>query len=142
MSHQLAALLQARPIVFIHLVAALAALVLGAVQLLGRPGTRSHRLMGWTWVLIMGIAALSSAAIRGYRLPNIAGFSPIHLLTLLTLVQLPMGVWFVRRGNVRAHRWVMRSMYAGGCVVAGLFTLVPGRFLGDLLWKHGLGLTG
>jgi uncharacterized membrane protein len=34
----------------------------------------------------------------------------------------------------------MRGLYIGGCVVAGLFTLLPGRFLGDMLWRHTLGL--
>lgn len=34
----------------------------------------------------------------------------------------------------------MRSVYIGACVVAGLFTLVPGRYLGDLLWQR-LGLA-
>jgi len=31
-------------------------------------------------------------------------------------------------------------LFIGACVDAGLFTLLPGRTLGDLLWKHGLGL--
>ena len=33
-----------------------------------------------------------------------------------------------------------RGIYIGGCVVAGLFTLLPGRFLGSLLW--GTPMTG
>ena len=40
----------------------------------------------------------------------------------------------MRRGNVDGHRKAMKGMYIGGCVVAGLFTLLPGRFLGSLLW--------
>jgi len=30
--------------------------------------------------------------------------------------------------------------YLGGCVGAGLFALLPGRYLGQLLWHHALGL--
>ena len=28
----------------------------------------------------------------------------------------------------------MQRLYIGACVIAGLFTLLPGRFLGSLLW--------
>jgi len=34
----------------------------------------------------------------------------------------------------------MRKIYIGGCAVAGVFTLIPGRFLGNLLWHQALGL--
>ena len=47
---------------------------------------------------------------------------------------LPLAIWHIRRGNVDGHRKAMKGMYIGGCVVAGLFTLLPGRFLGSLLW--------
>jgi uncharacterized membrane protein len=30
----------------------------------------------------------------------------------------------------------MRGPFFGACVLAGLFTLLPGRFLGRLLWQQ------
>lgn len=46
-----------------------------------------------------------------------------------------------RETRKNAYRRNMRALhYIGGCVVAGLFTLLPGRFLGDTLWRHTLGL--
>ena len=39
-----------------------------------------------------------------------------------------------------AHRKIMLGLFFGACAAAGLFALLPGRFLGDLLWKHTLGL--
>ena len=122
------------PIVLLHLSAALAALALGLVILLRPKGRGTHRWMGWTWVVFMGTAALSSAFLGGGKLPNLAGFSPIHLLTLFVLWQLPRGVMAARRGEVAVHRKTMRGLYIGGCVVAGLFTLAPGRLLGHWLW--------
>jgi uncharacterized membrane protein len=83
----------------------------------------------------MGTAALSSAFIHGGGLPNLYGFSPIHAFTLFVLWQLPRGIRYVRQGNVVAHRKTMRGLYLGGCIVAGMFTLLPGRFLGQLLWS-------
>jgi uncharacterized membrane protein len=29
----------------------------------------------------------------------------------------------------------MRGLYIGRLVIAGVFTLIPGRLLGNLLWK-------
>jgi len=127
-------LLAQHPLIFVHMVCAIAALVLGAVLLLRRKGTPSHRALGWAWVLLMAGATISSAFIRDTGMINLAGFTPIHLLTLLVAVQLPRAVLAIRRGRVEAHRQAMRGMYIGGCVVAGLFTLLPGRFLGRQLW--------
>jgi hypothetical protein len=34
----------------------------------------------------------------------------------------------------------MWGVYLGACVTAGAFALLPGRFLGNLLWRDALGL--
>ena len=127
-------LLQRHPLIFFHLVTAVGALLLGAFMLLRRKGTRSHRLLGWTWVALMGSTALASAFIRDYRLPNLWGYTPIHGFTLFVAVMLPMAIWHIRHGNVRGHRRAMQGLFIGGCLIAGVFTLLPGRFLGSLLW--------
>jgi uncharacterized membrane protein len=123
-------LLHDKPLVLLHLVAALAALLLGSAILTQRKGTFSHRTLGWTWVALMGSAAVSSVFIRDYRIVNIAGYTPIHLLTLSVAVLLPLAIWHIRRGNVSAHRRTMTGLYIGGCIVAGLFALAPVRLLG------------
>jgi uncharacterized membrane protein len=134
--HRFSLLLDRHPLVFAHLVCALGALAVGAWLLWGRKGDTVHRSVGWAWVGLMGGAALSAAFIRDYHLPNIAGFTPIHLFVVMVAVQLPLGVWHARRGRVEAHRRTMRGLYRGGCLVAGAFTLLPGRFLGSLLWPQ------
>jgi uncharacterized membrane protein len=128
------------PLIVFHRLTALAALALGAVLLLRRKGTGSHRLLGWTWVVLMGSTALASAFIRDEEMANLHGYTPIHLFTLVVAILLPLGVWFARRGRVNGHRKTMRCLYLGACVIAGLFTLLPGRFLGSLLW--GTALSG
>ena len=133
-------LLIERPLIFLHLACAIGALVLGVAMLVRRKGTGSHRALGWLWVALMGGAAVSSAFLSGGRLPNLAGFSPIHLLTAFVLVMLPRAVLQARRGDIEGHRKTMRGLYLGGCVIAGAFTLMPGRFLGQLLWRHTLGV--
>ena len=100
-------LLHDRPLVFLHLIAALAALLLGIAILTRRKGTFSHRTLGWTWVMLMAAASVSSVFIRDYKIANIAGYTPIHLLTVTVAVMLPLAIWYIRRGNVSGHRRMM-----------------------------------
>jgi uncharacterized membrane protein len=132
-------LIERQPLVALHLGAALLALVIGGVVLRGRKGTPCHRLAGWAWVALMTTAAAASAFIRDRGMPNIAGYTPIHLFTLLVAVQLPLAVWHARNGRIEAHRKAMRGLFWGAGVVAGVFALLPGRFLGQLLWRDALG---
>ena len=85
-------------------------------------------------------AAISSAFIRDYELLNVHGFTPIHLLILVTLRGLFNGFRALYRGNIEAHRKTMVSLYLGACVTAGAFTLLPSRYLGQLVWGQWLGL--
>ncbi len=133
-------LLQLHPLIFVHLVTAFLALVLGIVIMSQRKGTGTHRSLGWVWVALMGTTTVASAFIRDYNLPNLAGFTPIHAFTLLVTVGLPRGIWHIRQGRVEAHRKQMRGLFFGACVLAGIFTLLPGRFLGRLLWRDLLGV--
>ena len=48
-------LLQRHPLIFFHLVTAVGALLLGLFMLLRRKGTASHRLLGWTWVVLQQV---------------------------------------------------------------------------------------
>ena len=41
-----------------------------------------------------------------------------------------------RRHNVRRHKITMISIFAGAPVVAGLFTLVPGRIMHSVIFGH------
>lgn len=133
------------PAVAIHLSAALGALVLGPVALWARRGAqqrpRLHRAFGYAWVTLMVMTALSALFIHGARLPHIHGYSAIHLLVPLTLFGLVGAFRFLARGNIRAHRQIMTGLYFGACVGAGLFTLLPDRLLGRLLWGDWLGVS-
>jgi uncharacterized membrane protein len=115
----------------VHLGAVVPAVVLGAVQLAARKGTRAHRLVGWAWILSMAVAALSSFWIMELR--KGAGWSVIHLLSAWVLFSLACAVVAIRRGNVRAHQRFMVGTLVG-LAGAGAAALLPGRFLGQLLF--------
>ncbi len=123
----LAPLLNAAPAIPLHAFAAMAAFVLGVIQFAAPKGTLPHRTIGWIWVVLMLAVALSSFWIHQIKLWG--PWSPIHLLSIFTLVMLPLGVWFAHRHRVIDHRRVMIGIFSGALVVAGLFTLVPGRIM-------------
>jgi uncharacterized membrane protein len=123
----LAPLLNAAPAIPLHAFAAMAAFVLGVIQLIAPKGTLPHRTIGWIWVILMLAVALSSFWIHQIKLWG--PWSPIHLLSIFTLVMLPLGAWFAHRHRVIDHRRVMIGIFSGALVVAGLFTLLPGRIM-------------
>jgi uncharacterized membrane protein len=123
----LAPLLNASPVIQVHAFAAIGAFALGALQLAAPKGTLPHRTVGWTWVVLMLAVAASSFWIHEIRL--VGPFSPIHLLSILTLVTVPLAVLAARRHRVVTHRKAMTSISLGALVVAGLFTFMPGRIM-------------
>jgi uncharacterized membrane protein len=123
----LAPLLNTAPVVQVHAFAAMAAFVLGVMQLAAPKGTLPHRMIGWTWVLLMVLIAGSSFWIHDLRM--LGPFSVIHLLSIFTLVMLPLAVMHARRHRVAQHRAAMISIFVGALVIAGLFTLLPGRVM-------------
>lgn len=113
-----------------HVATILAALALTPVMMLRRRGDRLHRRLGWVWCSAMALTAASSFGIRGI---NDGGLSFIHILSAWTLAGLPIIIWTARTHRVAQHRIWVRSMAAGALIIAGIFTLPPGRMLGDWL---------
>ena len=120
-------LLSAVPAIRFHAFAAMAAFVLGIVQLAAPKGTIPHRAVGWIWVGLMVIVSASAFFIHEIRLWG--PWSPIHLLAIFTLVLLPFGVWHARRHAVRHHSRLMIGIFFGALVIAGAFTFLPGRIM-------------
>ena len=127
----------------VHMTAALGAVATGPVALWARKGAvqrpRLHRAFGYAWVTLMVLAAVSSMFIRDYGLPNIAGYTPIHLLVPYTLFSITMAFVYLARRDLAGHRKTMQWLYVGSCVIAGVFTLLPNRYLGRLIWGQWLG---
>jgi len=130
----LAPLLNAAPTTQLHAFAALAAFGLGAVQLAAPKGALPHRTIGWIWVALMVTVAATSFFIHDLHIWG--RWSPIHLLTILTLATLPLAVVHARRHRVERHRNAMISIFIGALVVAGLFTLLPGRIMHAVVFGH------
>lgn len=122
-------LLARQPIALqVHVGSALAALLLGTLQLLRPKGRALHRVLGWTWV-----AAMLATAASSFLFPSVltGHLSPIHGLSAWVLLAVPMGLAAVRSHDIGAHRRWMTNIFMFGLIVAGAFTFIPGR----LMWR-------
>lgn len=119
------------PAIWIHLTAVVLALGTTPFLLLRTKRDRLHKSMGYLWVGSVAVIAVSSFflkfIIRG-------SFSPIHLLSVWTLIQLPMIVMRARKKDIESHRKKVRGIVAGGLIVAGIIAFLPIRLLG--LWLY------
>ncbi len=115
------------PALVIHIGTVLPALPLGAYILLRRKGGRLHRLLGRVWAGMMVTTAISSFWLGE------SGLSFIHLFSVMTLISVPLAIFWIRRGDVDRHQRTMVYLYVG-LVVAGLFSFAPGRRLATSLF--------
>jgi uncharacterized membrane protein len=125
MNITLAPLLNAPPAIQIHAFAAIGAIVLGIIQIAAPKGTLLHRTLGWCFVTLMMVLVGSSFFVHQLRTWGL--WSPIHLISISTLVSVPMAVIYARRHNVAVHRTMMLSLYFGGLLFAMVLTLLPNR---------------
>jgi uncharacterized membrane protein len=113
-------------VVQLHILAAVAALLIDAVILLRPKGRGLHKALGWSWVVAMGTTAVSSLFMTGL---NGNFYSLIHLLSGWTIIALPMAIFAIRNRKVETHRRAMTGMFLGGLLIAGALTFIPGRFM-------------
>lgn len=113
----------------IHLGTVLPALPLGAYLLVRRKGDALHRLLGRLWAGLMVTTAISA-----FWLQESGRLSLIHIFSVITLISVPLAIFWIKRGDVARHRRAMTNTYIG-LVVAGLFAFAPGRLLG--VWLFG-----
>ncbi|MES2902782.1 MAG: hypothetical protein V4696_01230 [Pseudomonadota bacterium] len=119
-------------LVWAHLATIAIALGLTPVMLLRRRGDDTHRTLGWIWAAAMFLTAFDTMFIR---LVNRGGFSWIHLLSIWTMIQVPLIVWRARSHNVAGHRSAVRGMVTGALLIAGFFTFMFDRMLGQWLMR-------
>ncbi len=127
-------LLQAPLAVQIHVATVLPAALLGAFLLLWRgKGSPLHRMLGKMWMLLMVATALSSFFIHELNVWH--GFSPIHILSVITIVGCYNAYRLARSGNIRAHRIAVTRTYVSGILIAGGFTLLPYRIMNQVVFS-------
>lgn len=117
-------------LVWLHLLTILIATALTPIMLLRVRGDRRHRTTGKVWIAAMLATAITSLFIH---VSGPGRFSFIHLLSLWTLVQVPLIWWTARRHDVARHRRAVHGMVIGALLIAGFFTFPFHRLLGTWL---------
>ena len=116
--------------IWIHLATVVPAPPLGAWLLWRRrKGDAAHRIGGRIWVALMIVTAIDSFWIRTIT----GGVGPIHIFSVVTIIQLPRAIWFAKTGQVDRHMTIMRGVFFG-LIAAGFFAMAPGRTLWGLLF--------
>ncbi|MGH8220565.1 MAG: DUF2306 domain-containing protein [Steroidobacteraceae bacterium] len=126
----LAPLYHASVMVLAHIVAALSALGLGIYVLFRRKGGIRHRLAGRVWAFVMFGVAITGMAIEPFR------FTYAHGAALLVFVMVPLAIYKVRHGDLRAHRRTVAQLLIA-LVIVGLLALLPGQFLHRVFFTGG-----
>lgn len=116
---------------WLHLATMMVTLALTPAILWMRRATRLHRQLGYVWVTSLAVTAIDSFAIR---MTNHGGLSSIHILSVVTLVALPILVTSARRHQHARHRRTVRGLVIGALLTAGFFTFPFHRMLGSWLF--------
>lgn len=116
-------------VVWLHLATICVPLALTPVLMWSPRGTIRHRTFGYVWVASMAATAIDSFWIRS----GDGNFSPIHILSTLTLILLVVLLVMARRHNVVRHRTTARGIVIGALLIAGFFTFPFNRLLGRWL---------
>ena len=119
-------------LIWLHLATVVVALVLTPVLLWRRRGTKGHRQTGYVWASAMMATAIVSLFVRTI---NPGQFSPIHALSVMVIVLVPVLVISARRHDVPRHRRTVRGMITGALLIAGFFTFPFNRLLGHWLFQ-------
>ncbi|MGB0423582.1 MAG: DUF2306 domain-containing protein [Flavobacteriales bacterium] len=122
-------------IMMLHLWTVLPAFAIGTVLLIIKKGTPIHKGLGKVYMVLMFFTAVVSLFLEarvGMQFFNHFGF--IHLLSFLTIYTIPTAWIAARKGNIKSHKRKMIILYFAGLIVAGGFTLVPGRYLHGILF--------
>ena len=92
---------------------------------------------------VVGLAALArgegSPGFLGAQRVRLGKASPMERLDIPRLEGVAALVRDRRRKDIVTHRITMQSLYVSACLIAGGFTLLPSRYLGNLVWHEWLG---
>ena len=125
-------------IIYAHATLALLAVPLGLYIFLTKKGTKQHKMLGRIWVTFLIIVSLTAIFIQTI---NLGQYSWIHLLIPFTLGSLIYSIWNIKKYKKTkierykySHMYSMIGVYVGALLIAGAFTLMPGRFFHHILF--------
>lgn len=122
-------------LMYFHLATVVPCFFLGTLLLIIKKGTFIHKTLGRLYMVLMMITAIITLFMPAQVGPRILNhFGWIHSFSFLTLYTVPTAYYAIKRHDVKAHRRKMLILYFGAIIIAGGFTLAPGRFLNHLFF--------
>ncbi|MBT7604438.1 MAG: DUF2306 domain-containing protein [Kordiimonadaceae bacterium] len=131
-------------IIYAHAFFALAAVPVGLYIFFTKKGTKQHRFIGRVWVFCLLIVSLTGLFITSPMTDTVFNpgwYSWIHLLIPFTIGNLIYSIYSIRlfkktrlEKHKNAHIYSMIGVYFGALMVAGAFTLMPGRMFHEILF--------
>ena len=107
----------------------------GTYIILNRKGTKLNKRLGSVYMGLMLLTNLVTLLISAQVGPSLFDhFGYVHLLSLLVLCSVPSAYFFIKVGDVEAHKWNMIGLYIGGLLVDDTFALMPGHLLNNQLF--------
>jgi len=135
MSIDLAPILALPMPIKLHLATVLPAFAIGTYLIfVSAKGTPHHRALGYIYLTLMTITAVTTLFIHEVNPSGFMGLSFVHLFIPLTIYGVVMAIVGARTHNVRRHRNSMIALYLGGFVVAGGTAFGPGRMLNQVFF--------
>jgi uncharacterized membrane protein len=131
-------------IIYVHAFFALAAVPIGLYIFFKKKGTNRHRFIGRVWVSCLLIVSVTALFITSPMTDT--AFSPrlyswIHLLIPFTIGNLIYSIYSIRlfkktrlEKHKKAHMYSMIGVYCGALLIAGAFTLMPGRMFHAIIF--------
>ena len=77
------------------------------------------------------MVAITSFFIHELRLWEM--FSPIHILSMLTIVTIILAIYYARIKNIKRHKNMMTALFWLSLVLTGAFTFFPGRIMHNVI---------
>ncbi|HBO16160.1 MAG TPA: hypothetical protein DD440_07460 [Porticoccaceae bacterium] len=131
-------------IIYVHGFFALAAIPVGLYIFFKKKGTKQHRFIGRVWVSFLFIVSFTALFITSPMTDSVFNprfYSWIHLLIPFTAGNLIYSVLSIRKfkktkleKHKNAHIRSMVGVYFGALLVAGAFTLMPGRMFHEIIF--------
>jgi uncharacterized membrane protein len=95
-----------------------------------------HKKIGYVYMVLIFFSSIISLFLKAYVGATFLNhFGWIHLLSFLTIWTVPRSLIAVKKGNIQRHKRSMKLLYWTGLLLAGLFTLMPGRYLHSVLFE-------
>ncbi|REG86398.1 DUF2306 domain-containing protein [Algoriphagus antarcticus] len=122
-------------LMYFHLLTVVPCIFLGGFLLLARKGGEVHRKLGMVYMSLMMITAFIAMFIQAQLGPMLFNhFGYIHLFCLLVFWTVPTALIAIKKRKIKTHQRKMILLYVGAIILAGGFTLMPGRYLHHLFF--------